>query len=234
MSTLFVPISGRIKDLDVRINSIDHSFVGDLKVELVSPDNATTVRLIEHVGGPNNGGDDLVNTVFDDDAPTTIGGRERRAVHRELPPARLAEVIEELLSPCSNLCTTERFGKGSEPSLICTDLKWAPAPQRVRFIRSSAFVDGLSHVAITLVVVDGRNRTVDWNFMEIGSAQADELRIGIRKQSPLKQGIRGEINAWDNMSWMECDLFGFRKKIVRISVQHQSAYASHRHHILQE
>jgi subtilisin-like proprotein convertase family protein len=73
VSTLFVPISGRIKDLDVRINSIDHSFVGDLKVELVSPDNATTVRLIEHVGGPNNGGDDLVDTVFDDEAPTTIG-----------------------------------------------------------------------------------------------------------------------------------------------------------------
>ena len=73
MSTLFVPISGRIKDLDVRINSIDHSFVGDLKVELMSPDNATTVRLIEHVGGPNNGGDDLVDTVFDDEAPTTIG-----------------------------------------------------------------------------------------------------------------------------------------------------------------
>ncbi len=73
VSTLFVPISGRIKDLDVRINSIDHSFVGDLKVELVSPDNATTVRLIEHVGGPNNGGDDLVDTVFDDEAATAIG-----------------------------------------------------------------------------------------------------------------------------------------------------------------
>ena len=73
MSTLFVPISGRIKDLDVRINSIDHSFVGDLKVELASPDNATTVRLIEHVGGPNNGGDDLVDTVFDDEAATTVG-----------------------------------------------------------------------------------------------------------------------------------------------------------------
>jgi subtilisin-like proprotein convertase family protein len=72
-SNLFVPVSGRIKDLDVRIDSIDHSFVGDLKVELTSPDNSTTVRLIEHVGGPNNGGDDLVNTVFDDEAPTVIG-----------------------------------------------------------------------------------------------------------------------------------------------------------------
>ena len=36
-STLFVPVSGRIKDLDVRIDSIDHSFVGDLKVELDEP-----------------------------------------------------------------------------------------------------------------------------------------------------------------------------------------------------
>ena len=72
-STLFVPVSGRIKDLDVRIDSIDHSFVGDLKVELTSPDNSTTVRLIEHVGGPNNSGDDLVDTVFDDEAATVIG-----------------------------------------------------------------------------------------------------------------------------------------------------------------
>ena len=88
MSTLFVPVSGRIKDLDVRINSIDHSFVGDLKVELTSPDNATTVRLIEHVGGPNNGGDDLVDTLFDDEARHHIGvRRDRRAVHRQLPPA---------------------------------------------------------------------------------------------------------------------------------------------------
>jgi subtilisin-like proprotein convertase family protein len=73
VSALFVPVSGRIKDLDIRITSIDHSFVGDLKVELTSPDNSTTVRLIEHVGGPNNGGDDLVGTVFDDEAATVIG-----------------------------------------------------------------------------------------------------------------------------------------------------------------
>jgi subtilisin-like proprotein convertase family protein/subtilisin family serine protease len=73
VSSLVVPVSGRIKDIDVRINGIDHSFVGDLKVELTSPDNLTTVRLIEHVGGPNNGGDDLTNTVFDDEAATTIG-----------------------------------------------------------------------------------------------------------------------------------------------------------------
>jgi subtilisin-like proprotein convertase family protein len=71
-STLFVPVSGRIKDLDVTLN-VSHTFVGDLKVELTSPDNSTTVRLAEHVGGPNNGGDNLADTVFDDQASTTIG-----------------------------------------------------------------------------------------------------------------------------------------------------------------
>ena len=72
VSTLFVPVSGRIKDLNVRLN-VAHTFVGDLKVELTSPDNSTTVRLVEHVGGPNNGGDNLVDTVLDDEAPTVIG-----------------------------------------------------------------------------------------------------------------------------------------------------------------
>ena len=87
-SNLFVPVSGRIKDLDVRIDSIDHSFVGDLKVELTSPDNSTTVRLIEHVGGPNNGGDDLVDTrVRRRGAHGDRVGRQRGSVHRQLPPA---------------------------------------------------------------------------------------------------------------------------------------------------
>jgi subtilisin-like proprotein convertase family protein len=72
VSSLFVPVSGRIKDLNVRLN-VAHTFVGDLKVELTSPDNSTTVRLVEHAGGPNNGGDNLVDTVLDDEASTVIG-----------------------------------------------------------------------------------------------------------------------------------------------------------------
>jgi subtilisin-like proprotein convertase family protein len=72
VSSLFVPVSGRIKDLNVRLN-VAHTFVGDLKVELTSPDNSTTVRLVEHAGGPNNGGDNLVDTVLDDESSTVIG-----------------------------------------------------------------------------------------------------------------------------------------------------------------
>jgi subtilisin-like proprotein convertase family protein len=70
-STIDVTNPGRIKDLNVRINSITHPWVGDLRVDITGPDG-TTVRLAEHPGGPDNGGDNFTNTVFDDDAPTNI------------------------------------------------------------------------------------------------------------------------------------------------------------------
>ncbi len=70
-STVNVPSSGRIKDVDVVINSIAHTWVGDLALELRHPDG-TTVELARHPGGPDNGGNNLTGTVFDDEAPANI------------------------------------------------------------------------------------------------------------------------------------------------------------------
>jgi len=70
-STIEVANPGRIKDLNVRINSITHPWVGDLRIDVTGPDG-TTVRLAEHPGGPDNGGDNLTNTVFDDESGTNI------------------------------------------------------------------------------------------------------------------------------------------------------------------
>jgi subtilisin-like proprotein convertase family protein len=70
-STINVAAAGLVKDLDVRITSLAHTWVGDLAIDLTSPDG-TTVRLVQHPGGPDNGGDNLINTVFDDEAPTNI------------------------------------------------------------------------------------------------------------------------------------------------------------------
>jgi subtilisin-like proprotein convertase family protein len=70
-STLEVANPGRIKDLDVRINSITHPWVGDLRIDLTGPDG-TTVTLAEHPGGPDNGGDNFTNTVFNDDVAPNI------------------------------------------------------------------------------------------------------------------------------------------------------------------
>jgi subtilisin-like proprotein convertase family protein len=76
-SSVFVPEGGRIKDLNVRIPGtssnpgIDHGWVGDLVIDLIAPDG-TTVRLVEHPGGPDNDGDDFAGTTFDDEAGTNI------------------------------------------------------------------------------------------------------------------------------------------------------------------
>jgi subtilisin-like proprotein convertase family protein len=70
-STINVGTAGRIKDVDVRVTELDHLFVGDLRIDLTAPDG-TTVRLVEHPGGPDNFGKNFVNTWFDDEAPTAI------------------------------------------------------------------------------------------------------------------------------------------------------------------
>jgi subtilisin-like proprotein convertase family protein len=70
-SSVFVPDRGRIKDVNVTIAGIAHSWVGDLQIDITGPDG-TTVRLADHPGGPNNQGDNLSGTVFDDEAGTNI------------------------------------------------------------------------------------------------------------------------------------------------------------------
>jgi subtilisin-like proprotein convertase family protein len=73
-SSVFVAERGRVKNVDVAIPSpgIVHTAVGDLVVDLIGPDG-TTVRLLDHPGGPDNAGDNVAGTTFDDDATQTIG-----------------------------------------------------------------------------------------------------------------------------------------------------------------
>ena len=70
-STLTVPTSGRIKDVNVSIAGIIHGFVGDLVIELRHPDG-TTVELARHPGGPDNSGNNFSGTIFDDEAAANV------------------------------------------------------------------------------------------------------------------------------------------------------------------
>jgi subtilisin-like proprotein convertase family protein len=70
-STLTVANPGVIKDVDVSISRITHPWVGDITIQVTAPDG-TTVRLAEHPGGPDNGGKNFVDTVFDDEAALNI------------------------------------------------------------------------------------------------------------------------------------------------------------------
>ncbi|HEV3378393.1 MAG TPA: S8 family serine peptidase [Thermoleophilaceae bacterium] len=70
-STLSVPNPGLVKDVDVSISRITHGWVGDLSIQITGPDG-TTVKLAEHPGGPDNDGNNFVETVFDDEAAANI------------------------------------------------------------------------------------------------------------------------------------------------------------------
>ena len=70
-TTLSVGAAGILKDVDVRINALSHTWVGDLVIDITSPDGMRVV-LAEHPGGPDNSGNNFTNTVFDDEASTNI------------------------------------------------------------------------------------------------------------------------------------------------------------------
>ena len=70
-STISVASPGPVRDVNVTLGGLAHDWVGDLVIELTSP-QGTTVRLVQHPGGPDNGGNDFVNTTFDDEAATNV------------------------------------------------------------------------------------------------------------------------------------------------------------------
>ena len=70
VSTITVTDDLTVSDVNVTLN-IDHTWVSDLEIKLVGPDN-TEVILVSGEGGD---GDDFINTTFDDEAATSIAGQ---------------------------------------------------------------------------------------------------------------------------------------------------------------
>ena len=64
-STLTLSDPGAVGDVNVKIDSLTHTFISDLSVELVSP-SGKTVKLVDVPGGEGNNGNNFTNTVFDD------------------------------------------------------------------------------------------------------------------------------------------------------------------------
>jgi subtilisin-like proprotein convertase family protein len=70
-SSTTVAGSGTVANVDVSIARITHTWVGDLQIELTGPDG-TRVMLADRPGGPDNAGDNFVNTLFSDSAATPL------------------------------------------------------------------------------------------------------------------------------------------------------------------
>ncbi|MEA2468378.1 MAG: hypothetical protein QOJ57_2504, partial [Thermoleophilaceae bacterium] len=88
-STLTIADPSRVADLNVSISRITHTWVGDLRIELIGPDG-TSVLLADQPGGPDNGGDNFVNTVFDDEASTPLSSGSAPYTGTFRPQGRLS------------------------------------------------------------------------------------------------------------------------------------------------
>src|SRR4030095_11492093 len=140
--------------------------------------------------------------------------------------------VEELLTSLSNFCRCKTFRIRNKTTVVHACLKWTAAAKRVRLVGRSTLVNRLTHDPSSLVVMRGRDGSIDGNFMKIRSTQPEELRVCIREQSPLQQRICREVDARDDMSRMERHLFCFGKKIVGYAVQDQSANPANGDNIL--
>jgi subtilisin-like proprotein convertase family protein len=81
---------GRVKGLRVRIGHITHTYDGDLTLVLISPDG----RTVKLVGGKGEGGDDFVDTTFDDNAASTIRSTTPAPFTGTFKPAEPLSVLD--------------------------------------------------------------------------------------------------------------------------------------------
>ena len=104
--------------------------------------------------------------------------------------------------------------------------------QTVRFVRDLP----LGHVdpadTIALEVVHGAFRTVDGQFVEVRTAEAEQLRVRVGEKPSLQQRIVREVDPRDDVAGMERHLFGFGEEVVGIAVEHHPAERRQRHHLL--
>ena len=103
-----------------------------------------------------------------------------------------------------------------------------PPLQTVRFVARLSAIDRLPHVAVALIVVQRRDGTIDRNLVKVWPAQTNQLRVEIRKQTPLKQRIVGEIDSGHNVAGMKSNLLSFGKEVIGIAIESQLADALHR------
>jgi len=68
-SSLSATGTGLARGITVRLGQIDHTYVGDLKIELIAPDDTTSVVLVNRKGGDGN---NFTNTVLSDSAGQSI------------------------------------------------------------------------------------------------------------------------------------------------------------------
>jgi len=136
----------------------------------------------------------------------------------------LAVKLEELGTTSSNLRSmNHRWSVG-----VAVDLVQSRASKSVGSVVDSASVDRHSVEAISLVVGDRANRSVDRDFLEIRSSKSSDLSIEIREVSSLKKRIIAGLNSWNEVLGAESDLLGLGEVVADVAIENHLADTSNR------
>src|SRR6478672_2577391 len=146
----------------------------------------------------------------------------------------LTEMVEELVAPLANLLAVHLFRVGDETAHVCFCLHRTSATKRIRLVTNAAPIDCLTHVAVTLGVVNSGYRTIDRNLVRVRSAQTYQLRIGVREQTTLEERIIGDIDAGHDVAGVKRDLLRFGEKVVGIAIKGQFSYTLDRNQFLRD
>ncbi len=114
--------AGRVKDLEVRVGSITHSYDGDLDIRLVSPDG-TSVTLINATRAP---GSDFAGTVFARSASQSISTASAPYAGRYRPVEDLAAFDGRQMQGTWHVIITDHF-PGNAGTLNSTGVDVKPA-----------------------------------------------------------------------------------------------------------
>ena len=144
---------------------------------------------------------------------------------------RLAEVVLEALVAAPNLLAIDRLWVMHVAAVVGWRKGRAAEPERIWKVRRAAVVDLGSVKTVALVIPHRRDRLVDRNLREVRPAQAEELRVQVRKRAALQKRIVGHVDARHQMSSVECDLLRLGEEVFRVAIERHLADAANRHQL---
>ncbi len=75
--------------------------------------------------------------------------------------------------------------------------------------------------AVAVVVVDRDQRPVDGELLKVGPVVAVQLRVEVRVEPALQQGVVGKVDAAHDVAGLEHDLLRLGEEVGRVTVQLQ-------------
>src|SRR5690349_24754449 len=96
-------------------------------------------------------------------------------------------MIKETLATLPHLLRIDLFRIAGEPVEINARLKRTPAAQTIRIVRRLSSINRLAHKPVALVVMHRRYGAIDRNLVKVWTTESQQLRIEVRKQTPLQQ-----------------------------------------------